>query len=150
HLLFLDILSRPVLLVLFFFSSRRRHTRYVCSSDLAAAGANPIVAMPPLVMNDCGLVATSCCPAPFLFHPTSVTNTVSFGAIREISLRSRAGWIGLSALRCSTESSCRHASCCVLRSAARPGDGWIPAVLTADASSARVAFASPTRPTATG
>src|SRR5438132_7126277 len=53
-------------------------------------------------------------------------------------------------IRCSTESSCRHASCCVLRSAARAGDGWIPAVLTADASSARELFASTTRPAAHG
>ena len=27
----------------------------------------------PLVMNDCGCATGSCCPAPFLFHPTSVT-----------------------------------------------------------------------------
>ncbi len=42
-------------------------------APMAAAGANPIVAMPPLVMNDCGCGTGSCCPAPFLFHPTSVT-----------------------------------------------------------------------------
>ena len=46
-------------------------------APIAAAGANPIVAMPPLVMNVCGCRATSCWPAPFLFQPTSVTKIVS-------------------------------------------------------------------------
>src|SRR5438876_1109508 len=54
-------------------------------APIAAAGAYPIVANPPLVMNDWGKVVTSCWPAPFLLQPTSVTNTVSFGATREIS-----------------------------------------------------------------
>src|SRR4249920_3758564 len=60
-------------------------------APIAAAGEYPIVASPPLVMKDCGIVVTSCWPAPFLFQPTSVTNTVSFGATREISFSRRAG-----------------------------------------------------------
>src|SRR6185295_4134110 len=60
-------------------------------APIAAAGEKPIVARPPLVMNDCGIVVTSCWPAPFLFQPTSVTNTVFAGAIREISFNKRAG-----------------------------------------------------------
>src|SRR3954470_10298524 len=53
-------------------------------APIAAAGANPIVATPPLDRKVRGWRATSCWPAPFLFQPTSVTKIVSAGATREI------------------------------------------------------------------
>src|SRR5688572_20035345 len=60
-------------------------------APIAAPGAKPIVAIPPLVMNERGLPASSCWPAPFLFQPTSVTYTAFSGAAAAISLSRRAG-----------------------------------------------------------
>src|SRR5947207_6057977 len=60
-------------------------------APIAAAGEKPMVAKPPEVMKERGLEHNSCCPAPFLFQPTSVTKMASFGAASEISASRRAG-----------------------------------------------------------
>jgi hypothetical protein len=109
-----------------------------------------MVAMPPLVMNVRGWRATSCCPAPFLFQPTSVTKIVSAGATLEISLSRRAGWIGLPGLRCSVASSCCQAALPLAIAADRPATGFAPHARSAACNSPSVPFASPTMPTATG
>src|SRR5262249_13909129 len=61
-------------------------------APIAAAGEKPIVANPPLVMNDPGCNDGSCWPAPFLFQPTSVTAITSGGRTRPNSASKRAGW----------------------------------------------------------
>ena len=63
-------------------------------APIAAPGEKPIVAMPPLVMNERGRFVCSCWPAPFLFQPTSVTKMASSGAASERARATGApgGW----------------------------------------------------------
>ena len=78
-------------------------------APIAAAGAYPMVAMPPLVMKVSGRRVKSCWPAPFLFQPTSVTTMVSSGSAWLSSNNSRAGWMGCPPSRWLATSSPRHA-----------------------------------------
>ncbi len=59
-------------------------------APIAAAGAKPIVAMPPLVMNVAGMLRVELLAGAILFQPTSVTYTASRGRRGDL-LQRRAG-----------------------------------------------------------
>ena len=123
-------------------------------APMAAPGAKPIVAMPPLVMNGPGRDTCSCWPAPFLFQPTSVTKIASSGAsfgelMQQPRGMNRRAVVVLALLQLRFPRRALLGELRVTRRARGAVNG-VHALRRWRISSRSVAFASPTSPTSTG